>query len=1046
MPVVPRLPFDRRLVLYQWMLSLFGVQSLEQLTDRCGLKQPELEGFDEEGVSHFHRAITAHFIDLPELPKDLLLVYDTNIVRHWRRISEGRNRLSSSLFPKYFQYLALLFTEIYLDRYFNGLERLLSELNVRVKAFNSHAPARDQVPAYEASHLNKIALWQATGSGKTLLMHVNILQYRHYLTQAGRAHELNRILLLTPNEGLSQQHLGEFEASGIDAELFSKVARGEVVGKAIEIIDIHKLEEESGDKTVAVETFEGNNLVLVDEGHRGSSGEDWKAKRDQLCADGFSFEYSATFGQAMKAANKPDLANEYAKCILFDYSYKFFYRDGYGKDYNILNFEQDNLEDARRQYLTACMLSFYQQLKINADQSSALRPFLIERPLCVFVGGSVNAVRTENRRKVSDVLDVLLFLADFVSNESRSVEDIHLLLTQHDSLLTSSNERVFANAFGYLGGASTPAHAEQVFRDMLRIVFNAEMPAALHVELLKGADGEIALRLGANEPFGVINVGDASGLYALCETHDDLKTETREFAEGYFRSLNQPNSQINILIGSKKFTEGWNSWRVSTMGLMNIGRKEGSEIIQLFGRGVRLKGFNFSLKRSTHAPRGSLSLPPGINQLETLNVFGVRADYMRQFKSYLDDEGISTDTRRELFTIDTQFMPLPSVSLKTIRIKNGLNFKRDAPKPVLGMPYEGLTADKVKLDWYPRVAMTASRHASNDRAYKMSGVFTPAHVAFMDLDAIYFALQAFKAERAWHNLCLPREVIGALLARSDWYELMIPPELIRFDDADMHRIRVWEQIATSLLNKYTERFYYYAKAAWEEPRLEYQELRPDDPNYIDQYKLMVAQSETDVINAIKNLKEDIDAGKLKDIDINKFFAIAFNQHLLYQPLLYVKSDLVDVRPVPLNDGEKNFVLALRDFYNRDTAFFADKELYLLRNRSRVGLGFFEAGNFYPDFIIWLVSASKQYVTFVDPKGLRNLGQLDHPKIRFHEKIKEIERRLGDPDVVLNSYIVSSTPLDVPNWWGSGIAPEIWNQNHVLDARSPRYIHHLVGIK
>lgn len=27
----------------------------------------------------------------------------------------------------------------------------------------------------------------------------------------------------------------------------------------------------------------------------------------------------------------------------------------------------------------------------------------------------------------------------------------------------------------------------------------------------------------------------------------------------------------------QKFTEGWNSWRVSTMGLMNIGRSEGSE-------------------------------------------------------------------------------------------------------------------------------------------------------------------------------------------------------------------------------------------------------------------------------------------------------------------------------------------------------------------------------------------------------------------------------------------------------------------------------------
>ena len=34
------------------------------------------------------------------------------------------------------------------------------------------------------------------------------------------------------------------------------------------------------------------------------------------------------------------------------------------------------------------------------------------------------------------------------------------------------------------------------------------------------------------------------------------------------------------------------------MGLMNVGRSEGSEIIQLFGRGVRLKGYRYSLKRS----------------------------------------------------------------------------------------------------------------------------------------------------------------------------------------------------------------------------------------------------------------------------------------------------------------------------------------------------------------------------------------------------------------------------------------------------------------
>ncbi len=119
-----------------------------------------------------------------------------------------------------------------------------------------------------------------------------------------------------------------------------------------------------GIKTVAIDAFEGNNLVLVDEGHRGSSGVDWKSKRDKLSEAGFSFEYSATFGQAVRASKKADLAQEYAKCILFDYSYKFFYRDGYGKDYHILNLEDDSKAAERQLYLTACLLVFYQHLPV----------------------------------------------------------------------------------------------------------------------------------------------------------------------------------------------------------------------------------------------------------------------------------------------------------------------------------------------------------------------------------------------------------------------------------------------------------------------------------------------------------------------------------------------------------------------------------------------------------------------------------------------------------------------------------------------------------
>ena len=73
-----------------------------------------------------------------------------------------------------------------------------------------------------------------------------------------------------------------------------------------------------------------------------------------------------------------------------------------------------------------------------------------------------------------------------------------------------------------------------------------------------------------------------------------------------------------------------------------------------------------------------------------------------------------------------------------------------------------------------------------------------------------------------------------------------------------------------------------------------------------------------------------------------------------------------------------------------------------------GIGFFEADNFHPDFILWLLAGGRQHVIFVDPKGIRHLGATA-PKIQFHTTIKDIEQRLGDPTVRLQSFIVSNTP-------------------------------------
>ncbi|CUS78266.1 hypothetical protein JGI14_10041, partial [Candidatus Kryptonium thompsonii] len=97
-------------------------------------------------------------------------------------------------------------------------------------------------------------------------------------------------------------------------------------------------EKKGGGVTLPVETFEGRNLIFVDEGHKGKRSEEqkWAKLRDKLSENGFVFEYSATFGQILSEKNKETLV-EYAKSIVFDYSYKYFYLDGYGKDFSVLN-------------------------------------------------------------------------------------------------------------------------------------------------------------------------------------------------------------------------------------------------------------------------------------------------------------------------------------------------------------------------------------------------------------------------------------------------------------------------------------------------------------------------------------------------------------------------------------------------------------------------------------------------------------------------------------------------------------------------------------
>ena len=206
---------------------------------------------------------------------------------------------------------------------------------------------------------------------------------------------------------------------------------------------------------------------------------------------------------------------------------------------------------------------------------------------------------------------------------------------------------------------------------------------------------------------------------------------------------------------------------------------------------------------------------------------------------------------------------------------------------------------------------------------------------------------------------------------------------------------------------------------------------------------------------IEQLAKEIEKGSLKDVDMsrfkhNGFVPFDFQRHF-YTPLIYIAKGetQVEVSPVNLNEGEKNFVIDLKKYYDRNLSFFKDKELYLLRNKSKTGIGFFEAGNFYPDFIMWMLHNDKQYITFVDPKGIRSLaGGEENPKVEFYKTIKNIEERLGNNQMILSSFILSFTTFnDVKNAWRGSVTKEYLESKNILFQQDDRdkYIEKMIDI-
>lgn len=249
---------------------------------------------------------------------------------------------------------------------------------------------------------------------------------------------------------------------------------------------------------------------------------------------------------------------------------------------------------------------------------------------------------------------------------------------------------------------------------------------------------------------------------------------------------------------------------------------------------------------------------------------------------------------------------------------------------------------------------------------------------------------------------------------------MIAPEVVlslnSFEDVVSQ-----QETLIRLLCDFTDRFYATIKSGFEGQFYDPIFVEDDHPAMLEKYALEFeendeAQTYYDKIVALSDFVASKDLTSAAGWKAKGVVAISFEKHLYY-PLLSKEKGVsipVELRPMAFDaPSEIRFVRDLEEFCKtpKGIKILDGKSLFLLRNPSvqSKGLGFATAGNFYPDFLLWVVddNSGQQWLTLVDPKGIRNLSISD-PKFSLYKTIKIVEAEMGDKGLVLNAFILSET--------------------------------------
>lgn len=859
-----------------------------------------------------------------------------------------------------------------------------------------------------------MSFWMATGSGKTLVI-VKLIELLGKLIKSKDIPEKD-ILFLAHRDDLIEQfktHVDEYNSFNFSSRInlkslkeYDQVKRESSLFANNEITVFYYksdlFSDETKEKQINFRNYDnnGNWYILLDEAHKGDREESIRQIIFSILSrNGFLFNFSATFTDP----------RDYATCV-FNFNLSKYIEEGYGKHIYISKSDisafrnEDDFSDIDKQKIVIKNLILLTALHLNLEQIRNTNHSLYHIPLLLTL---VNSVNTEDS-------DLQLFFTEIERFATGNFNKNLFEEAKNDII----NE--FDGGFSYEIKDDIKAKINRnlisdiTHKDVCEKIFHSKSTGRIEVLKIPGNRSELILKLTtADSPFALIKIGDISNWlkekltgYEINESFDN---------ESYFKKLNEDDSSINILMGSRTFYEGWDSNRPNIVLFINIGVGTDAKkfVLQAIGRGVRiepLKNKRKRLQNLINSQEINLDVYPGINDLlpiESLYIFGKKAGSIKEVVKTLKSE-------KEEIEIGDLFEVNKEAEGKLLLIPQYKNTAKLYAEDNVAAKYIISRNDYSLLQDYleyipPRVTISKFGLPVNSLSLLSESMVTPEKYFSFEQNGSYYQ---------------PELLINRL---SNYFDIKIKEfdkfKLLENEIVHFKRIRVNSKEKLYEIREKIEKVKNYKEKdrVLEQLKLEYEEHKDVD-------RLLKEKEKLD-----ENLKKE------EEILFNgKKIKIKYAHHHYYIPIVISDDEklsyLTHIIKVP---SEVRFLESLDRYLQTDDNKFKEYDWWIFckldESLDEVYIPYYNPNEnsiakYKPDFIFWLQKGNEYKIVFVDPKGVEFSSyqhKVDGFKRIFEEK-KIIQGNLKI-DVLLKLYTsdVASVSEDYRKYWFD-------NFKHLLD--------------